>query len=532
MADITVRLRRLGPTIERLMSIAGTPGVSVGVIIKEKPAYYENYGHRNVEQKLPVTEDTIFPLCSLTKAFTAAALGLLVDEDKLSWDSLVKDVLPSFHSTDPILHNHTTITDILSHRTGMGWGDNLILGTDGNVLLKSEDVMKYINNRPLIGPFRAQFGYNNLHYELAGQIIEHVSGQSYFDFVQSRLLKPLGLERTSFRTPSKDAEDVAVCYNALDDASVAPINYPRMGDDWYGAASGGARSSVKDLVKLYGSYMKGFNNEFKGANSSSEESTFKQLTHIMSAKIPFDQPSQFEASYGFGWGRVQLPGRLGEIGMNPGLLPKGMPIVGKGTSRLVLFHQGSLPGSLTFVALLPEIESVVVVLTNSLALNDAADWIGQLIIEELLEVSSDLKNDFVNLAEAAVAENLKWYTWVLDELEKGQKSGTSPKSLEEYVGTYWDELHIVKIEVVLSDDKLYWLIQGLETERFALKHYQDDIFTWLQPRNDLSKRGRWVGSDQDAEFWKVAFKANESGQIKQLVWAHDGGVPPVIYKRV
>ncbi|WZH45529.1 putative D-aminoacylase [Fusarium acuminatum] len=409
MADIAVRLRSLGSTIERLMSIAGTPGVSIGVSIKDKPVYYENHGYRN--------------------AFTAAAIGLLVDDEKLSWDSLIKDVLASFNSTDPILNNHTTLTDILSHRTGMGWGDNLILGTDGNVLLKSEDVMKYINNRTLIGPFRAQFGYSNLHYELAGRIIEHVSGQSYSEFVQSRLLKPLGLNRTSFQTPSKGTEGVAVCYNTLDDVSVAPINCPRMGDDWYGAASGGARSSVKDL-----------------------------------------------ASYGFGWGRVQLPGRLGQIGINPGLLPKGMPIIGK--------------------------------------------------------VSSDLKNDFVTLAEVAVAQNLKWYTWVLDELEKDQKSGTSPKALEEYVGTYWDDLHVVKIEVILSDKKLYWLIQGLESEKFALKHYQDDVFTWLQPRSDLSKRGRWVGSDQDAAFWKVEFKANESGQIDKLVWAHDGRVPPVTYAKV
>lgn len=53
--------------------------------------------------------------------------------------------------------------------------------------------MKYINNRPLVRPFRAQFGYNNLHYELAGSVIEQVSGQSYFDFMQSRLLNPLGM---------------------------------------------------------------------------------------------------------------------------------------------------------------------------------------------------------------------------------------------------------------------------------------------------------------------------------------------------
>ncbi|KAG4274678.1 hypothetical protein FPRO04_09042 [Fusarium proliferatum] len=401
MADITVRLRRLSHSIERLIAIAGTPGVAIGVMTKDNPIFYDNHGCRDVEKKLAVTEDTIFPICSLTKAITAAGLGLLVEEDRVSWDSLIKDILPDFRSVSPVLHNNTIMTDILCHRTGMGWGDNVILGTAGNVLLRAGDVMKYINNRPL----------------------------SYFDFMQSRLLNPLGMERTSFQTPSKSVEGVAVCYNTLDDASTVPIDFLKMGDD--------------------GSFIKGSNSQASENVSPDVCSPLKQLSHIMSAKIPFDQPSQHEASYVFGWGRVQLPGRFGQIGLNPALLPQGMPNIGRGISNLVLFHQGSLPGSLTFVGLLPETETVIVVLTNSLALNDAADWIGQMIIEEIVNVPSELKIDFIGLAEAAVTENLKWYPRLLDELEKGRKAGTSPRPLAEYVGTYWDDLHILKVEVKL-----------------------------------------------------------------------------------
>lgn len=528
MADAGVRLRGLSPIIERLMSIGGTPGLSIGVITKDKPIFHENYGFRDVENQLPVTTNTIFPICSLTKAFTAAAIALLVEDDKLSWDSLVKDVLPTFQPVEPLLHDHTTITDILSHRTGMGWGENLIIGSNGDVLLRSTDVMKYINQRPLIGPFRARFGYNNLHYELAGHVIEHVSGQSYFDFIQSRILEPLGMTRTSFQTPTNNVDNVTVCYNTLDDASAVPINFPKMGDDGYGAASGGARSTVKDLVELYRHFMKGFNAQSMTGKTSSEGSHLKQLTQIMSGKIAIDPPTRHEVSYAFGWARVQLPGRLGQIGINPRLLPHGMPLVGKGTSNLLLFHQGSFPGSLTYAALLPELEAVVVVLTNSLALNDVADWVGQLVIEELLNVPSELKNDFVELAEMAVAENLKWYSSVIAELEKDRKSGTFPKPLEYYVGTYWDDHRFVKIEVTLEDGTLQWLIQGLEAEKFPLKHHQDDTFTWLLTRNELSKRGRWVGEDQDASFWKVHFEVNGSGQIHKLIWAHDRGVPPMI----
>ncbi|RBA15496.1 hypothetical protein BFJ72_g3455 [Fusarium proliferatum] len=482
MADITVRLRRLSHSIERLMAIAGTPGVAIGVMTKDNPIFYDNHGFRDVEKKLAVTEDTIFPICSLTKAITAAGLGLLVEEDRVSWDSLIKDILPDFRSVTPVLHNNTTMTDILCHRTGMGWGDNVILGTAGNVLLRAGDVMKYINNRPLVRPFRAQFGYNNLHYELAGSVIEQVSGQSYFDFMQSRLLNPLGTERTSFQTPSKSVEGVTVCYNALDDASTVPIDFLKMGGDGYGAASGGARSSVKDLLKLYSSFIKGFNSQFSGSDAPDVGSPLKQLSHIMSAKIPFDQPSRHEASYAFGWGRVQLPGRFGQIGLNPALLPQ-------------------------------------------------ADWIGQLIIEEIANVPSELRTDFIGLAEAAITENLKWYTRVLDELEKGRKAGTSPRPLTEYVGTYWDDLHLLKVEVKLVGDRLYWLMQGLETEMIELVHYHDDTFTWLRPRDELASRGRWVGNDQGATFWKIEFGINESTKVNKLIWVPDSELSPIIYTK-
>ncbi|KAJ3493114.1 hypothetical protein NLG97_g4945 [Lecanicillium saksenae] len=532
MAELHARLARLGPTIERLMSIGGTPGLALGVVSSDKSVYYANYGLRDVEKQLPVTQDTIFPVCSLAKAVTSAAMGLLVDSNKATWDSPIHKILPEFQSISPMLQENTTLIDILSHRTGMGWADNLILGTDGNVLLPGSELFKFVNQLPLQCPFRAQFGYNNLHYELAGRVIEHLSGQSYADFVKDRLFKPLGMDRTLMSTPADELEPITTNYNALDDATAFPIKFLGMGDNGYGAPSGGLRSTVEDLAKLYGAFLQGIDTQFEDNGSSSASSILKQLPQITSAKIAIDQPSKHESAYALGWARVQLPGRMGQIGLNPGLLVDGMPLVGKGTSKLVIYHQGSLPGSLALAALLPELNSAVIVLTNSLALNDVADWVGQLVIEELLEVAPDLKNDFVSLAEKAVAKNLAWYSSVVEDLKKGQKSGTSPKPLEQYVGTYWDQQHIFKIEVVHDSGTLYWLIQGLENEKFPLEHYHDNIFTWLQPRNELSKRGRWVGWDQEATFWKVEFGVGDDERISSLTWAHDSGVPAVVYTKV
>lgn len=117
----------------------------------------------------------------------------------------------------------------------------------------------------------------------------------------------------------------------------------------------------------------------------------------------------------------------------------------------------------------------------------------------------------------------------MDELEKGRKAGTSPKPLTEYVGTYWDDLHIFKIDVKLVEGKLYWLMQGLETEMFELAHYDADTFTWFQPGHELVRRGRRLGPDQGATFWKVKFEASEFATINKLIWAPDSELPPIFY---
>jgi hypothetical protein len=83
----------------------------------------------------------------------------------------------------------------------------------------------------------------------------------------------------------------------------------------------------------------------------------------------------------------------------------------------------------------------------------------------------------------------------------------------------------------VEDGDLYWAFQGLDTERFKLNHYEDDIFTWLLPRNELSRRGRWVGSDQGPLFWKAVFKTSGGPSIDALSWAHDTDVPPLELKK-
>ncbi|SLM37297.1 d-protein [Lasallia pustulata] len=269
---------------------------------------------------------------------------------------------------------------------------------------------------------------------------------------------------------------------------------------------------VEEGKVTWNTLVKDILSDFKFANgrTSTEGSPLKQVNHLMSAKVPMNQPTLRETSYGFGWALVQLPGTMGDIGCNPPLMPHGMPVLGKGApSRLVIYYQGSLPGALAAVNLIPDTETAIVVLTNSMFLNDTPDWVGQLVLEELLEVPE--RNDYVKAAEASVAEAAKWYPATVGELQRARINDTSPRSLEDYAGTYWDEIHIFKIEVTLVEGTLYWAFPGLESEKFQLDHYEHDVFTWIQTRNELARRGRWV--DQGAPFWQADFKVNDKVRL-------------------
>jgi hypothetical protein len=328
------------------------------------------------------------------------------------------------------------------------------------------------------------------------------------------------------KPPAAGTENVAVAHTVLDDGTLYPIAPVQAGKDLFGGPSGGLRSSVNDLLKLYKSFLATSNDQFKTGNTATKDSPLKQVQHLMSAKAPVNPPTKTETSYGFGWVRVQLPATMGDIDCNPPLMPDGMPIVRKGfTSQLVLYHQSSLPGALTAVMLLPETETVIVVLTNTLALNDVADWVGQLVLEAVLNVPKDQRNDYISAAETSRATTLKWHATTTEELLREQKNGNSPRDLQEYIGTYWDPAHVFKIVVTEESGKLYWAFQGLDSEKFALDHYEDDVFTWIQTRNELAKRGRWV--DQGPEIWKADFRAGKDGRIENLFWVHDIGVPAV-----
>jgi len=172
------------------------PGAAVAIVRPGQPDVTRGYGIRRLGEPAPVDARTLFAIASNSKAFTAAALAILVDEGKVEWDAPVTRYLPDFRMADPRTTELMTVRDLLVHRSGLplGAGDLMIWPKSSHTLDDILHGLRYL--KPERG-FRTGYAYDNILYLVAGMIVARVSGQSWADFVSARLLGPLGMANTA-----------------------------------------------------------------------------------------------------------------------------------------------------------------------------------------------------------------------------------------------------------------------------------------------------------------------------------------------
>ena len=183
--------------VAKVMKSFDVPGIAVGIVKDGKLIHAKGYGLRSLESKLPTTEHTLFGIASNSKAFTAAALGILVDQGKITWNDKVRDYIPEFKLYDPYVTEHFTIKDLLTHRSGLGLGagDLMFFPDSSDFTLK--DVIYNLRFLQPVSEFRTKYDYDNNLYIVAGEVIARVSGKSWDDFVEGNILRPLGMEESA-----------------------------------------------------------------------------------------------------------------------------------------------------------------------------------------------------------------------------------------------------------------------------------------------------------------------------------------------
>src|SRR5258708_1948763 len=177
--------------VARTLRTFEVPGIAVCIIKDGKVIHSKGYGVRSLDTRQPMDEQTLFGIASNSKAFTTAALGMLVDEGKLAWDDKVRKFIPEFRLFDPYVTEEFTVRDLLCHRSGLGLGAGDLMFFPDSSDFTIPDIL---HNLPFLKPvtsFRSQYAYDNNLYIVAGEVVATVSRVALEDFSLKKIRRPL-----------------------------------------------------------------------------------------------------------------------------------------------------------------------------------------------------------------------------------------------------------------------------------------------------------------------------------------------------
>ncbi|KAI0901759.1 beta-lactamase/transpeptidase-like protein [Annulohypoxylon nitens] len=397
-------------------------------------------------------------------------------------------------------------------------------GEFGQASMSRQDALPMVNSLEKLFNLGDGFKYNNWGYAVADEITTALGGDlSWGTTLKHNIFEPLGMSRT-ITSNKTGLDNRAEPYQALSDGTPYHLECrPTFEDGQIMQGAIGIQSCVRDLLTYYDALLAAFTDQSQHNTTSSAENPLVQVPTLLQAHAKmFELPSGNENSYALGWARTELPAPMGSIGLNPTYVAE-MPLVGKGLKvpRLCIWNQGSNMCSLHFVALLPDTHTAVVVLSNGLSNNDVSDWIGQLLLETIID--NPEKNNYLDLAKLSAKNSGARWPKIKTDLEEERIPGTSHLPLSSYVGQFWSENHILKIEIRQENGQLQICFQGKHEFWYPVEHYEYDVFTWVLTRDESVQRGRFPVTWRN--FYKIRFVRSEDGRIDRLVWEHDGAYP-------
>ncbi|MEO6546586.1 MAG: serine hydrolase [Ferruginibacter sp.] len=399
---------------EKVLKVFDVPGIAVAVVKDGKIVHAKGYGLRSLNTKEKVDEHTLFGIASNSKAFTVAALGILVDEGKLSWDDKVTDFIPEFRMYNPYVTEDFTVRDLLTHRSGLGLGaGDLMFWPDSNDFTK-KDIIHNLRYLKQVSGFRTKYDYDNLMYIVAGEVIARVAGTSWENFIETRILQPLQMTETATNFKQVKNKGNVIDPHAPVDGIVKVIRR-----DWSEVANsaGGIYSNILDMSKWVimqmnnGKYGEGMAKQLLSERVHEEMWTPQTIIPVRGSNI---YNTHF-SSYGLGWFLSDVKGWLQAT------------------------HTGGLAGIVTQVTLLPEMKLGIIVFTNQQS-GAAFSSITNTIKDSYLGVKG---TDWVKKNHDRVAKDEADAKKITDDIWKdinaNQKNNGVLKDTAAFTGTYHDK---------------------------------------------------------------------------------------------
>ncbi|WP_210518535.1 serine hydrolase [Hymenobacter terricola] len=403
-------LAAVDAVVARTLRGFNVPGMAVAVVKDGQVVLAKGYGVRSLATKAPMDANTLVGIASNTKAFTAAALGMLVDEGKLRWDDKVTDYIPEFKMYDPYVTAEFTVRDLLCHRSGMGLGAGDLMFFPDSSDFTIKDVIHNLRYFRPVSSFRSKFDYDNNLYLVAGEVVARISGQPWTDFVEARLLRPLGMTRTATgfaRLP--DPTNVIDAHGPVD-GQVRVIQRDR---DALAGAAGGIYSSVNDLSKWVLMLLGGPGAPAPLLKPRTQWELWSPQTILPLSPAPTPYNTHFSA-YGLGW------------------------FLNDARGYKVVSHTGGEVGMVTKVQLVPELHLGIIVLTNQ---EDGLAFtaVSAHILDHYLGVTGqDRVQEMLGHRQTASGETDKITAAAWKQVALAQKAAPKKPDYRAYLGRYHD----------------------------------------------------------------------------------------------
>lgn len=445
------------------------PGAAVAIVLNDRIVYVKGYGMTKAGGTEPVTPETLFQIASTTKAFTSAAMSILVDEQKVAWDDPVRQHLEYFRLADPCADANVTLRDILSHRTGLSRHDELW----DNTPLTREELVRRIGHVPLTKSFRSAYQYQNIMFIAAGEVIAQASGTTWDEFVRTRLFGPLGMTRTVTSDSEWNAADHAMGHrwDAVRQrlSPQTPIETKTLG------AGGAIKSCARDMANwIRFQLADGFYDNRRLVDADALAETKTPQTVIRHEGLSREtNPETSLMAYGMGWTVQDYRGEL------------------------LVSHAGALNGFRTHVDLLPKKSTGFVVMLNA-GRGLAAVALRNGLIDMLAGKQPRDWNAYYMMVDARANDHERKEKE--DRLAKRHPETRPSHPLADYTGTY-DSRAYGMVQVTLVNDQLV-----LQWNRMTvpLAHWHYDVFAAVSEVDELDEQVTF-GVDEDGKVTTLTF---------------------------
>ncbi|CAM3141244.1 serine hydrolase [Flavobacterium frigoris] len=429
-----IRLNGLDTEIENLLKAYNAVGLSIAIVENNKTIYSKGYGFRDFENKLPTTANTIFPIGSITKSFTASLLGKLESENKLSLKDKPSFYLPKLQFYNTQMDNLITIEDLLSHKSGIGSVDGTYILFPAKERPQLMEKLKYLKPN---GAIKDSWIYSNFGYIIAGTITEKITNQTWDENIKEKLFLPLKMNNSSTSTTDMfKNNDYSFGYGIINNKS-EKVLFAELNNDKPGGAINSSANDMANWMLVWLNNGQFNNQQILPTNYIQEAESYKAMDNGLPPES--SDPNVYTFGYGYGW----------KINSNKG--------------HYKVHHGGNLSGFSSQLALYPTDKLGIIVLTNQH--NSILPYIvSDIIANRMLKLPKTEWNKYpVKVTDISI---------VSKEIKSINLDKKPTHNLNDYCGKF-SNLGFGTFEIINENNKLFAVFPDF---KFQLEHQYYDIF--------------------------------------------------------